>query len=422
MSTVIIIIIIALLMSAFFSGTEMAFVSANKLRVELDKKKGLLSGKILSFFYKKPSFFIASILVGNNISLVVYGIFMAKLLEPVIVNTLPSSFSGNIYVLFAQTIISTIIILFTAEFIPKNLFRINANKVLSFFSIIILGFYFLLLPVTYIAIRLSDLIIVKLMGIKMEDKQYIFSPVDIDLYLNEFAQHQDVNINIKSDIQIFQNARDLPNIKIRECMVPRPEIIAVDKNEDIETLKEKFIENGLSKILVFDESIDHIIGYVHTFDMFKKPKHINAIIRPITIVPESMTADILLKTFIEENKSIAIVVDEFGGTSGIITIEDVVEEIFGEINDEYDVEELVEKKISDSEYHFSGRIEIDYLNEKYHFNLPVADEYETLAGLIINHHKSIPQKGEKIYLPPFFFIISSVSDTKIEQVVLKLNQ
>jgi len=421
MISVVIVIIATLLLSAFFSGTEMAFVTANKLRVELDKKKGLLTGKILSIFYQKTSFFIASILVGNNIALVVYGIFMAALSEPFISRYLPVSHQNDISILFIQTIIATFVILFTAEFIPKNLFRLRPNNILSFFAVIILFFYILLYPITYIAIKASDIIIVHLLGIKSEDNKYVFSPVDVDNYLRDFAQHENINLNIKSDIQIFQNARDLPNIKIRECMVPRPEIIAIEKNDSINNLKHKFIDNGLSKILVFDSSIDNIIGYVHNFDMFSKPKSVKAILRPVIIVPESMTADVLLKTFIEDNKHIAVVVDEFGGTSGMVTIEDVVEEIFGEINDEYDDEEFVEHKASDKEFHFSGRIEIDFINEKYNLDLPVADEYETLAGLIIYHHKSIPNRGEEIKMPPFTFIISEVSDTKIEQVILKID-
>ncbi|MDD3876985.1 MAG: hemolysin family protein [Bacteroidales bacterium] len=415
------IIFIALIFSALFSGTEMAFVSAHKLRIELDKKKGLLSGKILARFLKRPSFFIASVLVGNNIALVIYGIYMSLLLNPVLVRVIPETYNNSTVLLISQTIISTLIILFLAEFLPKNLFRINPNSILNFFSVLIYIIYILLYPLTFIIIRISNFFIVYVFRFKLDDQRYVFSPSEIDMYLKEFSEQQNKEDDaLINEMQIFQNARELPNIKVRECMIPRPEIIAVDENTHVSDLKNEFVEQGLSKIVIYSGGIDNIIGYIHVFDMFKSPKKIKPIIRPILIVPESMTADILLKTFIDENKSIAVVVDEFGGTSGIITIEDVVEEIFGEINDEYDVQEFEEKKISDNEYVFSGRIEIDYINDKYKLDIPVSDEYETLAGFIINKYESIPQKNEQIYIDNFLFVISEVSETKIEQVVMKI--
>ncbi len=421
MISAITIIIISLIFSAFFSGTELAFVTSNKLRIELDSKRGLLTGKILSRFVNSPSNFIASMLVGNNISLVFYGIFMAKILEPNIAYILPPAYCSATTVLIIQTIISTLIILLLGEFLPKVLFSINANKVLNFFSIIILLVYLLLYPVTYIIIKISNFVLYKIFKVNISSQKKMFSLIDVDLYLEDFSNHSSHHADIKNEVQIFQNARDLPNIKIRECMIPRPEIIAVEDNDEIVVLKNKFIENGLSKILVYTENIDNIIGYVHAFDMFKAPQTINSVLRPVQIVvPESMTADKLLAMFIKQNKNIAIVVDEFGGTSGMITIEDLIEEIFGEIEDEYDTDEMIEKKISENEYVFSGRLEIDYINGKYNLNLPEADDYETLAGLIISYCESIPEKDFEIKVYPFVFTIIEVSDTRIEQVNLKI--
>ena len=416
----VLIIVISLIFCAFFSGTEIAFVTSNKLKIELDRKRGLLSGKVLSRFVNSPSSFIAAMLVGNNVALVIFGIFAAKVLEPYIGLLLTPVYYSGTSVMIIQTIISTLVILFFAEFLPKVLFRINANKILNFFSIFTLAVYILLYPITSIAINISNFILSKFFKVNLKAQKQVFSPIDIDLYLEEFNKHSTHYSDIKNEVQIFQNARDLPNIKLRECMIPRPEITAVENDIEIATLIDKFINNGPSKILVYEETIDNIIGYVHVYDMFKAPKDIKSVVRPIIIVPESMTADKLLGMFIKQNKSIAVVVDEFGGTSGMLTIEDLVEEIFGEINDEYDTDELIEKKISDNEYTFSGRLEIDYINEKFNLNLPKSDAYETLAGLIISYYESIPEKDIEINVYPFLFKIIEVSDTKIEQVNLKI--
>jgi CBS domain containing-hemolysin-like protein len=278
----------------------------------------------------------------------------------------------------------------------------------------------LLYPFTAIVINISNYLFAKFFKVNIKAQKQVFSPIDIDLYLEDFTKHSSRDSDIKNEVQIFQNARDLPNIRIRECMIPRPEIVAIEDTDDMGELKNKFIDNGLSKVLVYAETIDNIIGYIHVYDMFKTPKNIKSALRPILIVPESMTADKLLEMFIKQNKNIAVVVDEFGGTSGMITIEDLIEEIFGEINDEYDTDELIEKKISDDEYIFSGRLEIDYINEKFNLNLPESDEYETLAGLIISYCESIPEKDSEINVLPFIFKIMEVSDTKIEQVNLKI--
>jgi len=417
-SSIIIIVIISVIFSAFFSGVEIAFVTANKLRIELERKRGLLSGKILSIFVGKPSNFIASVLVGNNIALVFYGVFIVKLLEPFIISFLPDEYYSESSLFIIQTIISTVLILLLAEFLPKVLFRINPNSILNFFSVIVMTVYILLYPITIIVIKISDFILKKIFKVNIKSQKQVFSPIDLDLYLEEFTNHAQSVDEIKNEVQIFQNARDLPNIKIRECMIPRPEIVGVEANDDISILKTKFIENALSKILVYDEHIDNVIGYVHVYDMFKMPLTVKSILRPILIVPESMTADKLLEMFTKQNKSIAVVVDEFGGTSGMLTIEDLIEEIFGEIEDEYDVEELTEIQISENEFVFSGRIEIDYINKKYNLNLPEADDYETLAGLIISYCESIPEKDSEIVVSPFLFKIIDVSETRIEQVGL----
>jgi len=416
------VIVFSLIFSAFFSGTEIAFVTSNKLKIELDRKRGLLSGKVLSRFVNSPSSFVAAMLVGNNIALVFFGIFSVKILEPYISLFLPTAYYSATTVMIIQTIISTIVILFFAEFLPKVLFRINANKILNFFSVFTLIIYVLLYPITAITISLSNFFLSKFLKVNLKTEKQVFSPIDIDLYLEEFNKHSANYLDIKNEVQIFQNARDLPNIKIRECMIPRPEIIAVEKDEEIAILIDKFINDGTSKILVYDENIDNIVGYVHVYDMFKTPKDIKSVIRPIIIVPETMTADKLLEMFIKQNKSIAVVVDEFGGTSGMLTIEDLIEEIFGEINDEYDTDELIEKKISENEFIFSGRLEIDYINKKFNLNLPKSDEYETLAGLIISYYESIPEKESEINISPFLFKIMEVSDTRIEQVNLKITE
>ncbi len=407
------IIILSLLSSAFFSGLEIAFVTANKLRIELESKQGLYSSKIISrFFLKSPARFIGTMLVGNNIALVVYGIVMAGLIEPLIKEFVTSEFS----VLFFQTVLSTIIILFTAEFLPKVLFRINPNAVLGFFALPALITYFLLYPIVFITIGLSQFFLTKLLKIDLADGKVEYGRVDLDNYLKEFGSNSDKTREMEHDVQIFQNALGFSAIKVRDSMIPRTEIIAVEINSDINDLKNLFIETGLSKILIYKESIDNIIGYVHSYEMFKRPVDIRSVILPVLIVPETMPSQEAMSQFIQERKSLAVVVDEFGGTSGILTIEDVMEEIFGDIEDEHDIEELEELVINDYEYLFSGRLEVDYLNEEYKFNLPLSDEYETLAGLIISICGSIPEKNEEIRIDGFVFSIQEVSETKIEKV------
>ncbi len=401
---------------------EIAFVTANKLKVEVDKKSGGFSARVLAKLFKSDSDFISTMLVGNNLALVIYGIAFAALLEPFLAGNLPEPVNNEASILILQTIISSIVILIFAEFVPKSLFRINPNAIVNFFAVPTFIIYYLLFPVIFITIKLSELILKHLFGLKLEDQKKVFNIVDIDNFLKEFFNKEQTKDDQSLEMQIFKNAIEFPDVKLRECMIPRTEIVAHDQNDELKDIREKFSETGLSKILIYkDNNIDDIIGYVHVFDFFKNPKNIKSIIRPLLIVPETMLANKLLKSFIQQSKGIAVVVDEFGGTAGLITIEDIMEEIFGEIDDEYDVDDLVEKQISNTEYLLSARHEIDYLNEKYDLDLPESDEYETLGGLITNHHESIPEKGETIIVEEFSFRVTQVSDTRIEQVVLIIN-
>ena len=402
-----------------FSGLEIAFISANKLKIELDNKLGFYNAKVLSFFNKNPSRFISTMLVGNNIALVIYGIFMAKVLEPFFYSFFFSEFT----VFLLQTISSTLLILFVAEFLPKALFRINPNSILSVFAVPVVIIYYLLFPVIWISTTISNGVLKLFFGLENKDGELNFGLVDLDHYLKEATSQVDKDEEIETEVQIFQNALDFAKVKARECMVPRTEIEALEEGEDIETLKNRFYETGYSKILIYRESIDNIIGYTHSFELFKKPKKIKEILLPIPVIPESMPASEILEFFTKEKKSVAVVVDEFGGTSGMVTIEDVIEELFGDIEDEHDNEDLIERKISDVEFLFSARLEIDYLNEQYKIGLPESEEYETLAGYIIHIHESIPQKGEKIETKDFVFNIRIVSKNKIELVhVLSKNR
>jgi len=416
------IVIFTLGFSAFFSGMEIAFVSSNRLKIEVDKSKGSLSAKIMSGFSKIPSKFIGAMLLGNNVALVIYGIAMAGILKPVIKNNIPDAYFSNTLTLFIQTVIATLIVLFFAEFLPKVLFKIDPNKTLNTFAVPVSLFYYIFYPLIYTYIGLSEFILKRFIKTKLRHESHVFGVIDLDHYLKEYTGDYSSRFEVQQEIQMFQNAIDFRSVKLRECMVPRTEIIALDENEEIDTLRLTFVESGHSKIPIFRNSIDNIIGYTHSADVFKKPISIKSIMRPIIVVPEAMLANVVLSMFIQQNKSIAVVVDEFGGTSGIITMEDVIEEIFGEINDEFDVEDLTEKKISKTEYIFSARLEIDYLNENYQINLPESADYETLAGLIIAHHQSIPKPNDRIRINDFEFIILEVTETRIEKVKLVIGQ
>jgi len=403
-----------MLFSALFSGIEIAFISANRLKIELDHKKGIFSAKILALFLKQPAKFIGAMLLGNNIALVIYSIIMAMLLEPIIVIYLTHN---EFIILFTQTIISTVIVLFFSEFLPKALFRINPNKVLSISAIPLSITYYILYPFTYFTVGISSLIL-KIFKVDTSESDLAFSKIDLEDFVANIQERQTKDEEIDTEIQIFKNALGFSDIKVRDCMIPRTEIISMDIEKSIDELKQKFIETGLSKILIFKNSIDNIIGYVHSKELFKKPSSIQSILRPVSIVPEVMSANEVLKKTIKERRSIAVVVDEFGGTSGILALEDIIEEIFGEIEDEHDKEELIELKIDATTYQFSARLEIDYLNYNYKLNLPESDEYETLGGYIINIHESIPEKDEVIANERFVFTINKVSDNKIDLITV----
>ncbi len=414
-----VVIIITLLASAFFSGLEIAFITSNKLRIELENKQGSLSAKILAHFNKYPSRYLGTMLLGNNIALVIFGIKMDKSLEDVLVNYI--SHDNKILILLISTFLSTLLILVTAEFLPKNLFRINPNRTLTLFSFPLTIVYGLLYPIVMITIGFSEFILKKIFRLKIEKANAAFTMIDLDNYVREgTATTMEKKAEMDHEIQIFQNALDFSSVKARECMVPRTEIIALDVNESIETLKQKFVQTRLSKILIFAESIDNIIGYVYSKELFKNPLSVKSILLPVSIVPESMAASEVLTVFIQQHKSIAVVVDEFGGTSGMLTMEDVMEEIFGEIEDEHDKEEMVEKRISENEYIFSARLETDYVNNKYNLDLPILDNVETLSGLIMHFHESIPRFQEEIRIENFLFTIIAVTRTRIEQVNLKI--
>jgi CBS domain containing-hemolysin-like protein len=409
-----IVIVISLVFSAFFSGMEIAFISANRLRIELDKKQGGVSSKILAVVTKKPNQYIATMLVGNNIALVVYGIFMAILLEPVI-RQFTDSESG---ILFIQTIISTLIILITAEFLPKTLFRLNPNAVLHIFSVPVYFFYYALFPIAWFTIFISNILINKLLGkdLRTGTRDFVFGKIDLNALVSEGTKEITQPEEKDNDFKMFQNALEFSSLKVRDCMIPRTEIMAMDVNVSINELNQKFVETGLSKILIYEKSVDNVIGYIHVKELFKNIKEIKPNLLPVSFVPETMSAQKLLQEFIKDGKSLSVVVDEFGGISGMLTIEDIMEEIFGEIEDEHDSIELIEQQTADNEYLFSGRLEIDYLNEKYNLRLPENDDYDTLAGLIIFHSEKIPMLNETIIVSQFTFKILKVTQTRIELI------
>jgi CBS domain containing-hemolysin-like protein len=395
---------------------EIAFVSANRFKVEVDKKKGTVSASIMAGFLENPSRFISSLLVGNNIALVVYGITMAKILEPWIE---PFTTSESA-ILVVQTIVSTLLILVAAEFLPKAFFRINPNRMLDVFAVPAKLFYLLLYPLVWLIDRFSKQILSALFKVKLNEEQMTFGRSDLDEYVNEFTNATDEEEDIDSEIQIFRNALSFSDIKVRQCMIPRTEITAMEINDDIDDLKQKLVESGLSKILIYRDEIDNIIGYVHSFELFQKPKIIKNVIRPISLVPESTKVKDLLKQFGQQHRSVAVVLNEFGGTAGMVTTEDIIEEIFGEIEDEHDKEELIMEKVSDSEYTLSARLEIDQINQEFGLDLPESEDYETLGGFIIEHYQSIPELNEEIRVGNFKFTITKVESTRIAEVVLQI--
>ena len=407
----IIIILFSIITSAFFSGMEIAFISANKLHIELEKKRKGFFPNILGKITQNSSKFITTMLVGNNISLVVYSYFMGKVII---------AYLGMSSILI-QTFISTIIILVTAEFLPKAIFRVYANETLKIFALPAYFFYMLLYSFSYLINGISDFFLKFIFSTDKDQHQTAFSKEELGDYITEQLENgNDSEEEIDSEIQIFQNALEFQKVKAREIMVPRTEILAIEIHESVSKLSELFIKSGYSKILVYKTSLDDIIGHVNAFELFKKPKTIKSILLPIEIVPESMMISDVLNSLTRKRKSIAVVVDEYGGTSGMITVEDVVEELFGEIEDEHDVQELIDVRINENEFKLSARLEIDYLNEEYNINIPKEEAYETLGGFIINQTENIPQKGEELYILNYQIIILDVSSSKIEEIYLKI--
>tara|TARA_B100000953_G_scaffold63536_2_gene50761 strand:- start:25728 stop:27017 length:1290 start_codon:yes stop_codon:yes gene_type:complete len=425
MSAEAIIIIFSLLLSAFFSGMEIAYVSSNKIYIEIEKLQNDFLAKVLKRLTKKPSKFIAAMLVGNNIALVVYGFYMGDLimawlneiqpLHNAILNYLVTDLS-----LFTQTVLSTLLILVTAEFLPKVFFQIYANTMLKFFAVPAYFFYLLFSFISSFVIWISDMILKRFFKTDGDEVQLAFSKIELGNFISEQMETVEEEDEVDSEIQIFQNALQFSDIKAREVMIPRTEIIAVNQDQEPGDLVKTFTETGLSKILIYNDTIDDIIGYVHSFELFKKPASVNSILLPVIFVPETMWVKDVLNVLIKKRKSIAVVIDEYGGTSGMMTIEDIVEELFGEIEDEHDSPILVDEKISDEHFKFSARVEVDYINETYRLNIPTGENYETLGGFIVNHTEEIPHQNEVVRIDQFEFTILDVSNTKIDLVELKI--
>jgi CBS domain containing-hemolysin-like protein len=410
------IVLIMLVLSAFFSGLETAFLTSNKLRIELLSKRSVFPAPILSFFIKNSSHYISTMLVGNCISLVVFSIFMAQILEP----HLRFYIDSNALIILLTTVLSTIFILVTAEFLPKNLFRINPNRTLSVFAVPLLLVYIVLYPLVFITNRIARFVLQFVLGTKFPEKEISFGRIDLVHYIHESTSVAAQRNELENEVKIFKRALGFSKVKARDCMIPRTEIAGIQVDDSVENLKKMFIETRLSKIMIYRDGVDNIIGYTHSSEIFKKPSSILSILLPVLIVPESMPANEVLTLFIQQHKSVALVVDQFGGTGGMLTIEDIIEEIFGEIEDEHDKEEMIEQKINNNEFIFSGRLEIDYLNEKYKLTFPSSEEYTTLAGLILHIRQHIPKQNEIIMLSPYYFKILTTSETTIDHIQVKI--
>ncbi|MFM8833850.1 MAG: hemolysin family protein [Cytophagales bacterium] len=420
MDSVYIMIFATLVFSFFFSGIEIAFLSANKLQIELQAKQGVLWGEIMSKFMKNPSRFIGTTLIGNTLALVLFGIYMAQLIEPWLTENLPTGLNDEVYVLAFQTLISTLFILFTAEFLPKSLFLINPNAMLAALAVPFRIIYVLLAPLTFSIVYLSKQTIIHVLRIEYSEEKPLFGLTDLNHYLKNMMKVRHEDEEIELDKKILSNALEFKTVRIRDCMIPRTEVTAISAEDGIEKLKETFVQSGHSKILIYKETIDDVIGYCHSAALFKNPGRIEDILTPIPIVQETMMANDLMVQLIKERKSIALVVDEFGGTSGIVSMEDVIEEIFGEIEDEHDDDDLIETQIDAQTFRFSARLEVDYLNEKFKLQLP-AGEYETLAGLILAYTEDFPQTGDTVLIEGHSFTIEKTENKRIDVVKLAVN-
>ena len=409
-------IFITLLLSAFFSGMEIAFVSSNRMLAEMDKGTSRFTRRLQTFFYKNPNDFVSTMLVGNNIVLVVYGIFVARLLDNTIFKGLDPAISVT-----ADTILSTLVVLFTGEFLPKTLFKSNPNKFFSFFVFPAYLFYLLLWPVSRLSTFLSK-ILLKISGVKVDkdNDDGEFSKVDLDYLVQSSIDNASDNSQIDDEVRIFQNALDFSDTKVRDCMVPRTEICAVEKSSSLSDLKNIFIESGKSKILVYDNDIDHIIGYIHSLELFRNPNDWHNHVRTMPFVPETMSARKMMQTFLQQKKSLGVVIDEFGGTSGIISLEDIVEEIFGDIEDEHDNSNYIAQKNPDGSYLLSARLEIDKVNDLFSLDIPESEDYMTIGGFILHEYENFPKLNEVVRIGRFEFKIIKNTMTKIELVRLKV--
>lgn len=415
--TYLIVIFLTLAFSALFSGLEMAYLTANKMHIELQRKKGIFPYNQLAYLIKNPARFIATILVGNNIALVVYGHYMHLQLGDA-----PWSGASEYIILLIETGVSTLILLFLGEYIPKALFRAHADQLLRIFSIPAYIIYIVLYIPVSLFTGISGFVIKYIFNKDVPDYKPVFGRVELDNYVRErMSDQREETEEVDHELEIFRNALEFSTRKAREFMIPRTEIIAIEVGSSIDEMRDLLIETGYSKALVYQDSVDKIIGYAHAFELFRKPIDIRSILRPVSYIPESMRANEILDSFTREKRSMAVVIDEFGGTAGLVTLEDVVEEIFGEIEDEHDTDEFVERKLSDTEYIFSARLEIDYLNDEYNLNLPESENYTTLGGLIFDVHESIPEKDEVIEMEGFTLVVRKVSDNRIEEVLLRVN-
>ena len=410
-------IIVTMVFSAFFSGMEIAFVSSNRMLAEMDRDKNGLTQRLLSLFYAHPNGFVSTMLVGNNIALVIYGILIARLFDNTIFRGLDAAFTVP-----ADTVLSTLIVLFTGEFLPKTLFKANPNRLLSFFSPLAYVCYVVLWPVSKFSTLLSKLVL-RLLGLKMDSDgaDEGFSKLDLDYLVQSSIDNAESSSQINDEVKIFQNALDFPDTKVRDCMVPRTEIQAVDSSTTtIEELRQKFIESGNSKIIVYEADIDHITGYIHSSELFRNPQRWQDHVRTMPFVPETMPAQKLMQTFMQQKKTLGVVVDEFGGTSGLVSLEDIVEEIFGDIEDEHDAAKYVAKKVGEQDYVLSARLEIDKVNEMFGLDLPESDEYMTVGGLILHYYQSFPKLNEVVKFEGYEFKIIKSTSRKIELVQLHI--
>ena len=412
--TQVIFIVVCLLFSGFFSGLEIAYISRNKLNFEIKSKSKSVFGKIFALFNRNNSEFIATMLIGDNLALVMYGLVMAQILEPML-----SFINNDISILIIQTLVSTVIVLITAEYIPKSIFLINPDKLLITFSIPLFIIYLILNPVVKIVMVFSKWFIIKILNQEYTDEKVVFKLTDLNDYIKRVVVN-DKEIQSKNITEFFNNALALKTVKVRDCMIPRTDIISIDEKDSILELKNIIDDSGFSKIIIYKSSIDHIIGYCHGLSLFNNPKTIKEIIKPITFINETNLASEVLFKFMSKQINIAVVIDEYGGTSGILTLEDIIEEIFGEIIDEFDDDVLLENKVNNNAYNFSARLEIEYLNSKYNFKIPVG-EYDTLGGFILDFNKNLPKKGEKIKFDKYLIKILSMNDNRIDSVFFKEN-